>query len=298
MASTGPSQIRARDLPADGGAGSAGRGVSAGTAIVADVDAALRALPSHGAARGWTGRRDRALLVLSQVAGLSSQSIIDLTAGDITVSGGVATIRTPGGSTVLRRNDDVVICCPCALARWLHALDLTVVHSAASAASVIARCAPLTARSPHLCEGDLHLAPVTCAMPVLPVTDSWGPHPRHLAGPARGPRPELRPHPRRDPERHPWAGAESAGPGRGVDRTGPEGGGHRPGGAFPVQRAGGSKPTTQGQALRLSRYPDPMEPTAARRLRQGLERTAGELTAWERSGRRPGTSPSVTTAGR
>ncbi len=136
----------------------------------------MRALPSHGAARGWTGRRDRALLVLSQVARIPAASIVELTAGDITVSGGVATVRTPSGTTTLRRSDDVLICAPCALARWLHALDLTVLQPTQVAASVIARCAPLTVDSPHFCEGELTLAPATRVMPVLPVTDSWGPY--------------------------------------------------------------------------------------------------------------------------
>lgn len=143
----------------------------------AGVDAALRVLPSQGWRTGWTGRRDRALLVLSQMAGLTYQSIAELTVGDISIGDGVAVVRTPGGTTTLRRADDVVICGPCALARWMHALDLTALYPTGQvAAAIIARAAPLTSRSPHLCEGHLEVAAATRPMPVLPTTDAWGPH--------------------------------------------------------------------------------------------------------------------------
>ena len=60
------------------------------------VAAALRGLPSHGWTAGMFGRRDRALLVLSQLAGLSYTRIATLTAGDVTVHDGTAAISTPG----------------------------------------------------------------------------------------------------------------------------------------------------------------------------------------------------------
>ncbi|MGS0684131.1 hypothetical protein ACVBEQ_03045 [Nakamurella sp. GG22] len=157
------------------------------TTPAADVDAALRAMPSHGWRIGWTGRRDRALLVLSQMAGLTYQSIAELTVGDISIEHGVAIVRTPGGTTTLRRADDVVICGPCALARWIHALDLTALYPTGQvAAAIIARAAPLTSRSPHLCEGRLEVAGATRLMPVLPTTDAWGPH-TVIAGPGTTP---------------------------------------------------------------------------------------------------------------
>ena len=57
------------------------------------VAAALRGLPSHGWTQGMFGRRDRALLVLSQLAGLPYTRITTLTAGDVTVHDG--TYRHP-----------------------------------------------------------------------------------------------------------------------------------------------------------------------------------------------------------
>jgi hypothetical protein len=98
------------------------------THSVEQVEQVLRTLPSHGWAAGWIGRRDRALLVLSQFAGLSYVQIAALAAGDLSISDGVAIVRTAGGKTILRRADDDLLCGPCALARWVHALDLTVVY--------------------------------------------------------------------------------------------------------------------------------------------------------------------------
>src|SRR5450631_3503294 len=64
--------------------------------MAAAVDAALRALPSHGWTRGMFGRRDRCLLVLSQLAGVPYQQLARLTVGDVViVADGQATIRTP-----------------------------------------------------------------------------------------------------------------------------------------------------------------------------------------------------------
>ena len=140
-----------------------------------DVDAALRELPSHGWTAGWTGRRDRALLVLSHMAGLSYDNIATLTVGDITVSDGVATIRTPGGTTTLRQAEDGLLCGPCALARWLHALDLTTLYpNGLVIAAVIARAVPLTADSPHLCQGTVTVTESTQHLTLMAASDQWG----------------------------------------------------------------------------------------------------------------------------
>ena len=83
---------------------------------------ALRALPSAG----WIGRRDRALHVLSQMAGMTDEDIATLTAGDVVIADGAATITAATGTGTLAASSDTLICGPCALARWLHLLDMTV----------------------------------------------------------------------------------------------------------------------------------------------------------------------------
>ena len=65
------------------------------------ADDVLRNLPSHGWTAGWTGRRDRALIVLSQVADLPYQRIARLSAGDISFADGAATIDGPDGATTV-----------------------------------------------------------------------------------------------------------------------------------------------------------------------------------------------------
>jgi len=149
------------------------------------VEAILRVLPSHGWPAGWTGRRDRALLALSELAGLSFGQIASLTAGDMTIADGVATIRTSGGRISLHANDDDMLCGPCSLARWVHALDLTVVYPGRVIAAVIARAVPLTADSPHLCQGNNAVTDVTRRVALLPPIDHYG-HPVRVV-PAGGP---------------------------------------------------------------------------------------------------------------
>jgi len=58
------------------------------------VDAALRMLPSHGWTRGMFGRRDRCLLVLSQVAAVPYRHLATMTVGDIALTDGIAIITS------------------------------------------------------------------------------------------------------------------------------------------------------------------------------------------------------------
>ena len=81
------------------------------------VEAALRGLPSHGWTAGMFGRRDRCLLVLSQLAGVPYRHLATLTAGDIIVAGGVATIRSLAGEWTIGADGDVVLCGSCAVTR-------------------------------------------------------------------------------------------------------------------------------------------------------------------------------------
>jgi hypothetical protein len=159
------------------------------------VEAVLRDLPSHGWTGGWVGRRDRALLVLSQRAGLPFAAIAALTVDDIVVRDGVATIRVEGGDPVnLRMTGDCLLCGPCALSRWLHALRLAQMHSDGRVvASVIARAVPLSAESPHVCEGTTLASDGASGTLVFPTDDRWAVAPAARAGlpvPAR-PRHDL-----------------------------------------------------------------------------------------------------------
>jgi len=141
------------------------------------VEDVLRSLPSHGWPDGWIGRRDRALLVLAELAGLNVEQIAAVDAGDVTIAGGTATIRTQGGTTNLRGVDDDLLCGPCALARWVHALDLTVVYpDGRLIAAVIGRAVPLRPDSPHLCHSNNSITELTRQVPLLPPIDKWG-HP-------------------------------------------------------------------------------------------------------------------------
>ena len=166
------------------------RGVAPGQSdSLGRVQEVLRTLPSHGWTAGWTGRADRALLVLSQLAGLSYANIAALTAGDLTIADGTATIRTPGGKTTLRGIDNDLLCGPCALARWVHALDLTMVYpDGRVTAAVIARAIPLTPHSPHLCDSTTVITETTRQVLLLPPTDRWG-HPARAPIPPELPRP-------------------------------------------------------------------------------------------------------------
>ena len=55
-------------------------------------------MPSHGWTQGMFGRRDRCLLVLSQLAGVPYKHLATLTAGDITVVDGITTVTGPAST--------------------------------------------------------------------------------------------------------------------------------------------------------------------------------------------------------
>ena len=150
---------------------------------------ALRASPSAG----WVGRRDRAVLVLSKMAGMSDEDIAGLIAGDVVIADAAATITAATGTITLPASDDSMICGPCALARWLHLLDMTVIYPDRYVIdAVIARAAPLSADSPHLCRGTHAVTDTTRHLLLLPPIDRWGPI---SAIPAqRGPRNRRQPY--------------------------------------------------------------------------------------------------------
>ncbi len=140
-----------------------------------EVAAALRALPSSGWTRGMFGRRDRCLLVLSQIGGVPYQHLAGLTAGDVTMATGITTISVKAGTWTLLPGDDALLCGPCAVTRWLRVLDLVVTHpSNRDTAQVLRKAMAVTSGSPHLCRSTRTLDPATLVVPLLPPIDQWG----------------------------------------------------------------------------------------------------------------------------
>ena len=151
------------------------------------VEAALRGLPSHGWTQGMFGRRDRCLLVLSQLAGVPYRHLARMTAADVSIEDGVATIRVAAGEWTLRPADDGLLCGPCAVVRWLKILDLAVTQlSTRTIAGALKKTKPVDHRSPHVCHNGPVLADTTTSVPLLPPIDQWGALPL--------PRPRLSPH--------------------------------------------------------------------------------------------------------
>jgi len=139
------------------------------------VEAALRGLPSHGWTQGMFGRRDRCLLVLAQLAWVPYKHLATLTAGDISIADGVATIRSPAREWTLRPADETNLCGPCAVVRWLKILDLAVTHlSTRTIAGALKKTNPVDHRSPHVCHTGPVLGGATMAVPLLPPIDQWG----------------------------------------------------------------------------------------------------------------------------
>jgi hypothetical protein len=141
----------------------------------AAVEAALRALPSHGWTQGMFGRRDRCLLVLSQLAGVPYRHLSALTVGEVNVADGTATITTPALTWTLRPADDCLLCWPCAVTRWVRALDLVMTkYSNVAITESLKRADPVTDRSPHLCRTARPIDDATRVVPLLPPIDQWG----------------------------------------------------------------------------------------------------------------------------
>jgi len=139
------------------------------------VAAALRGLPSDGWTRGMFGRRDRCLLVLSHVAGVPYQHLASVTAGDVTVAAGTATITTPAVTWTLHPADDSLLCGPCAVTRWLRILNLVVTRPGhGEIARALKKAKPGSSGSPHLCRSTKPLDQAALGAPLLPPIDQWG----------------------------------------------------------------------------------------------------------------------------
>jgi hypothetical protein len=144
--------------------------------VRARVDAALRALPSRGWTGGLFGQRDRCLLVLSQFARIPHRQLARLTAGDITVAGGVATIAVAGRTWTVQAMDDPVLCGPCAVARWLHTHHVIVTRIATRVVAdhLDDDTQTVTSSSPHACIREFTATGGAEGSPLLATSDQWG----------------------------------------------------------------------------------------------------------------------------
>jgi len=141
----------------------------------AAVEAALRALPSHGWTQGIFGRRDRCLLVLSQLAGVPYRQLATLVAGDIAVVDGIATVIGSAGMWTIAAHEDPVVCACCAVTRWLRVLDLaTTKINTGIVADAVGRAEAVTGASPHLCRSKRKLDDATAVVTLFPPIDQWG----------------------------------------------------------------------------------------------------------------------------
>ena len=143
--------------------------------LPAAVESALRLIPSHGWTGGMFGRRDRCLLVLSQLAGVPYQHLAALTPGDIAFVDGAASVTSAAGAWTVAPDDNPVLCGPCAINRWIRVLDVVMTKpSHRVLAEQIKDADPVTDRSPHLCRSTRELSSLTLGVPLLPPIDQWG----------------------------------------------------------------------------------------------------------------------------
>lgn len=148
---------------------------SVAPATLEAVESALSFLPSHGWTQGMFGRRDRCLIVLSQLMNLSYRDLSQLTAGRVTVAGGVASAAGAIGITTVRATSNPVLCGPCAIARWLRVLNVVMTKpSHRVLAEQLRDATPVTQNSPHLCRSNLQLSSLILDAPLLPSIDQWG----------------------------------------------------------------------------------------------------------------------------
>ena len=129
------------------------------------------------------GRRDRCLLVLSQLAGVPYQHLAALTAGDISIADGLATIRSSAGEWTLRPANEAILCGACAVVRWLKILHLAVTEpSTKTIARALKKASSIDHRSVHVCRSGPVLGELTRGVPLLPPIDQWAPCPFRCNG--------------------------------------------------------------------------------------------------------------------
>lgn len=149
-----------------------GNSFKASPDTIAAVEAALRGLPSQGWTRGMFGRRDRCLLVLSQLAEVSYKQLAHMVVSNVQVADGAASVAN---ARTLAATENPVLCGACAVARWLRVLDLTVTKfSTAVLKEKVGKANRLTSSSPHLCRLPTELDEQTLSAPLFPPITQWG----------------------------------------------------------------------------------------------------------------------------
>ena len=146
------------------------------------VEAALRALPSRGWTGGLFGQRDRCLLVLSQLAGIPHRQLARLTAAEVTVAAGVATVAGAGRAWTVDAVPDPVLCGPCAVVRWLTTHQVIVTKIATRAvADHLDAAESVTVCSTHVCVEPIPVAGRGADSSLLASPNQWGqtPFPLH-----------------------------------------------------------------------------------------------------------------------
>jgi hypothetical protein len=121
------------------------------------------------------GRRDRCLLVLSQLGGVPYQHLAALTAGDVRLVDGAARVETSTGAWKVAPHQDPVVCGPCAVVRWLRALDLVITRPGKrDLGRALKKAKAVTGASAHLCRSTRRIDPATMVAPLLAPIDQWG----------------------------------------------------------------------------------------------------------------------------
>ena len=121
------------------------------------------------------GRRDRCLLVLSQLAGVPYRHLATLTAGDVTVADGIVTITIAAGDVDASSGRRRLLCGPCAVARWLRILNLVVTRpSNRDIAQALKKAQPVTSGRRICAARPAGPGRRDPGVPLLPPIDQWG----------------------------------------------------------------------------------------------------------------------------
>lgn len=126
--------------------------------------------------RGWVSRLEAVLQVLTGPTRVPVNDLVRMKAGDVTVSNGIATIITSNRTVTIASTADGT-CGPCVLARWLHTLDLTVIHGDRPwvVTALIARVPIHAGHGSDECSADVAITAKTKDIPLLMQVDDRGP---------------------------------------------------------------------------------------------------------------------------